>query len=65
MTTGAFKRIDVLALVLQAAREEGFKDRVVEVGTGPFPTSLAELLCCTVPAVQEVGEIRRRKNDLV
>src|SRR5262249_39998007 len=63
--TGVFKRLDVLVLVLQAAREERFKDRIVEVGTGSFATRLAELQCSTVSAVQEVGEVRRRKNDLV
>src|SRR5207302_1085341 len=63
--TGAFKSLDVLALVLQAAREQRFKDRIVEVGTGPFPPRLAEFQCRTMPAVQEIGEVRCRKNDLV
>ena len=63
--TGVFKSLDVLVLVLQAAREERFKDRIVEVGTGPFAIRLAELQCRTVSAVQEVGEVRRRKNNLV
>lgn len=65
MTTGAFKRFDVLALVLQAAREERFNDGIVKVGTGSFPVRLTELKRRAVTAIQEVGEVRRRKNDLV
>ena len=63
--TGAFKTLDVLALVLQTAREERFKDSIVELRTAPLPTRLAELQCRMVSAVQEVGEVRRRKNNLV
>jgi hypothetical protein len=44
--------INVLALVLQAAREERFKE-VVELRTGPFLTRLAELQCRTVSAVED------------
>ena len=64
MTTGAFKRFDVLALVLKAAREEGFKDRIVEVRTGPFTVGFAKFQRRAVAAVQEVGKVRRRKNKL-
>ena len=64
MTTGAFKRIDVLALVLQATREEGLKDRIVEVRTAQFTVGFAKFQCRAVSAVQEVGEVRCRKNEL-
>ena len=37
----------------------------MELGTGPFSRGFAELQCRTVSAAQEIGKIRRRKNDLV
>jgi hypothetical protein len=62
MTTGAFQRLDVLALVLQATGEESLKDRIVEVRAIAFPARFAQLQSGAMSAVQEIGEVRRRKN---
>jgi hypothetical protein len=64
LAAGVFEGIDVLALVLQATREEGLQEGIVKVRTGPLSASLAKFQCRPVSAVQEVGEVRRRENEI-